>query len=279
VLYLVLWGLHLCLLAVGFVPQRKEKAVNLPISNTFQRYIGTAAHLCGGFSTHIATPMPSHLPPTWVTLWLAFTSLIVCWDAGWTLLPGARDAPGLLATIYSPYRATYSKLDMFYASDADFARVVGGANAFGPAQTALNVAEIAAQLVYLYLALLAQSPAAAVVGLCVSMATLSKTVLYFVMVYYYGIERMLVGTTSQRILLFLIPNGIWSAWAGRGPPSLGLLSHTPRAAHTHTLHPRARSRRACPGCGYAGQPADCSRSRRLQRQEGCVGGVGAVARG
>jgi len=186
--------------------------------------------------------MPSHLPPTWVTLWLAFTSLIVCWDAGWTLLPGARDAPGVLATLYHPYRATYSKLDMFYASDADYARVVGGTNAFGPAQTALNVVEIAVQLVYLYLALLAQSPAAAVVGLCVSMATLSKTVLYFVMVYFYGVERMLVGTTSQRILLFLIPNGIWSACGARRAPAgtscfLSLPPHPARTLQTPTHTP------------------------------------------
>jgi hypothetical protein len=155
---------------------------------------------------------PGYLPPLWVTRWMIITTLIVSWDAGWTLLPGARDSPHwLMSNLYAPYRNTYSKLDMFYSSDSTFAEVVGGVNAFGPSQTALNVAEICAQLVYLYLALSARSPLAAVVGLCVSVATAAKTILYFVMLYFYGWERMLVGTTQQRILLFLIPNGIWSA--------------------------------------------------------------------
>ena len=182
-----------------------------------------------------APDAPSFLPPAWVTRWMILTTLIVSWDAGWTALPGARDpSHWLLRHVYKPYHETYSKLDMFYASDEVFEKAVGGANAFGPAQTALNVAEIAAQLVYLHLALRLQSPAAAVVGLCVSMATLAKTVLYFVMLFFYGWERMLVGTMSQRILLFLIPNGIWSACA-RMPHSM--LAQRSPISPCHTHHP------------------------------------------
>ena len=216
-------------------------------------------------SSAVATPRaaarapaaaPSHLPPAWVTRWMVLTTLIVCWDAGWGVLPGARDpSHWLLRHLYAPYQQTYSKLDMFYAPDEVFTTAVGGYNAFGPSQTALNLVEIAAQLVYLYLVLRLQSPAAAVVGLCVSVATCAKTVLYFVMIYFYGVEKMLVGTTSQRVLLFLIPNGIWSALRARPAQLLALASTHSQPPHSKPLSRPTRSRGASPGGVHAGQPA------------------------
>lgn len=154
----------------------------------------------------------SHLPSTWVTCWMVFTTLIVTWDAGFgTLSPASRDPHHpIFGTLYKPYQQTYQHLDMFYSSDEVYARQVGGFNAFGPSQTVMNIVEIAVQLVYLWLVFVAASPLAAVVGLCVSVATFSKTVLYFIMLYFHGYEKMLVGTNFQRVTLFLIPNGIWS---------------------------------------------------------------------
>lgn len=163
----------------------------------------------------------SHLPPTWVTIWVVFTTLVVTWDAGFgTLSPASRDPNHpIFGTLYNPYQQTYQHLDMFYSSDEVYARQVGGFNAFGPSQTVMNIVEIAVQLVYLWLVFVAASPLAAVVGLCVSVATFSKTVLYFIMLYFHGYEKMLVGTNFQRVTLFLIPNGIWSEcfFAGFSP--------------------------------------------------------------
>ena len=158
-------------------------------------------------------------PPRWVINWMVITTVIVTWDAAFGLLsPLSRDeSHWFFSVLFRPYQQKYQHLDMFYAKDEVFASVVGGHNAFGPSQTAMNVAEVAVQLVFLYLALRAKSSYASVVGLCVSVATFSKTVLYFVMLYNYGWQKMLVGTTQDRILLFLIPNGIWSAYLAKRP--------------------------------------------------------------
>ena len=148
----------------------------------------------------------------WVTCWMIFTTLIVSWDAGFgALSPATRDPTHpIFQYLYKPYQQTYQHLDMFYASDEVYARNVGGYNAFGPSQTAMNIVEIGLQLVYLWLVFVSASPLASVVGLCVSVATCSKTILYFVMIYFIGYEKMLVGTNFQRFTLFLLPNGTWS---------------------------------------------------------------------
>jgi hypothetical protein len=147
---------------------------------------------------------------------MCITTAIVSWDAGWTALPwmgvSVRDPQSAFgSTVYAPYQALYSKIDMFYATDADFAANVGGKNAFGPAQSVMNLVEIGFQLWYLYLVAL-ESTLSNVVGLCVSVATWSKTVLYFVMLYFYGLDTMLKGTPWQNFTLFLLPNGVWRAY-------------------------------------------------------------------
>lgn len=108
---------------------------------------------------------------------------------------------------------------MFYSPVERDAAPGMGANAFGPAQSVLNVIEIAVNLLYLFLAVGMEAPSASVVGLVVNTATFAKTLLYFVMVYVYQAHFGIAVVPSAALAspediktfvgLWLIPNGIW----------------------------------------------------------------------
>jgi hypothetical protein len=130
-----------------------------------------------------AAKSPSDMPviPAWIIRWFWITTLIVSWDASFALLhPWSRDVTNPISSrLYAPYQQTYQFVDLFYGSDAAFAKAGLGINAFGPTQSVMNVVEIIMGIVFLYLASI-QHGAARPLGLVTATMTCSKTIIYFV---------------------------------------------------------------------------------------------------
>ena len=123
----------------------------------------------------------SDMIPAWVIRWFWITTLIVSWDASYALLhPWSRDVTDPISSvIYAPYQQTYQFVDLFYGSDAAFAKAGLGINAFGPTQSVMNIFEIIMGVVFLYLASINHG-AARPLGLVTATMTCSKTIIYFI---------------------------------------------------------------------------------------------------
>lgn len=167
-----------------------------------------------------------YLPPHWVTVWMWCTALIVAWDCSFSLLrPASLDAAHpVYSRLYYPYQSKYQYIDMFYSGKTGQLHTARY-YAFGEAQSWLNVVEVAMNFLYLFFVHATESPSAVTVGLIVSVATLSKTVLYFMMVSLIGWNEVVPTSKCLGPLLgggpyaedqcfdffatFLIPNGVW----------------------------------------------------------------------
>ena len=128
-----------------------------------------------------AKPSSSDAIAPWIIRWFWITTLIVSWDASYALLePFSRDTTNAISSrLWAPYQQTYQYVDLFYGSDAAFAKAGLGINAFGPTQSVMNVVEIIMGIVFLYLASI-QHGAARPLGLVTATMTCSKTIIYFV---------------------------------------------------------------------------------------------------
>ncbi|KIY53360.1 hypothetical protein FISHEDRAFT_68966 [Fistulina hepatica ATCC 64428] len=110
---------------------------------------------------------------------------------------------GDLHWIWEPY-GLYQEIDYIYGLPAFEER-----DGFPAAQSALNIVETLLNLLYVYLAHVAEWPAAPVVGFASAIMTLWKTVLYIAQEYF--CQWCSVGHNDLRTFLvaWILPNGIW----------------------------------------------------------------------
>ncbi|WVQ95876.1 hypothetical protein IAU59_002975 [Kwoniella sp. CBS 9459] len=132
-------------------------------------------------------------PPVWVSYWMAFSIVIVTWDAAYCFLRPRSFATGDLAWIWAPYNMVpYSMVDHLYGQHA-----VDSGDGFTNAQALMNVIEVMLAIEYLYLrhtsprvSRKTPNPAhhyhahAPLVGFAGALMTLSKTALYFLQEYF-----------------------------------------------------------------------------------------------
>ena len=71
----------------------------------------------------------------------------------------------------------------------------------------LNIIETLANIAYLYLAHVAQWPAAPMIGFGAALMTLSKTLLYWAQEYYCGFCAVGHNKFWDLVLLWIVPNG------------------------------------------------------------------------
>jgi hypothetical protein len=150
--------------------------------------------------------------PTWIIYWFTISTLIVWWDAGYGLLPVARDHTHFITSkLYYPYQTTYKYVDMFYNDGAWPSSSGLGSNFFGPAQSWMNLVENLFNITFLLLER-NNDARARVVGLVAVTMTASKTILYFVCLAVLGWDKMIPSSSSDLFAFwtkFLIPNGTW----------------------------------------------------------------------
>ena len=150
--------------------------------------------------------------PTWIIYWFAISTCIVFWDAGYGLLPVARDTRHFIASkLWFPYQSTYRYVDMFYNDEAWPAVSGLGMNFFGPAQSYMNLVENLLNLSFLWLER-KNDARARVVGLVAVTMTASKTILYFVCLSVIGWTEMIPSSAKDLVAFltqFLIPNSTW----------------------------------------------------------------------
>ncbi|KAH8103332.1 hypothetical protein BXZ70DRAFT_925072 [Cristinia sonorae] len=142
-------------------------------------------------------------PHTWISFWFALTIPVIFWDAGYCFMRPRSMVGGDLHWIWSPY-ALYQDIDYVYGLPA-----LQRGDGFTNAQSLLNIIENFMNIYYLYLAHVAESPVAPVLGFASAIMTLSKTFLYWAQEYYCG--GCAVGHNDFKTLFFLwiVPNGLW----------------------------------------------------------------------
>ncbi|KAJ3477357.1 hypothetical protein NLI96_g10515 [Meripilus lineatus] len=152
--------------------------------------------------SHAATTM-SVKTYTWVSLWFLITAPIIFWDAGYCFMRPRSMLGGDLHWIWKPYEI-YQNVDLVYGIPA-----LERGDGFTNAQSALNIVETFMNLGYLYLAHIAATPVAPLLGFASAVMTLSKTVLYWAQEYYCG--GCAVGHNDWKTLFvyWIVPNGFW----------------------------------------------------------------------
>ncbi|WWC92622.1 uroporphyrinogen-III C-methyltransferase [Kwoniella dendrophila CBS 6074] len=132
-------------------------------------------------------------PPTWISWWMAFSAVIVTWDAAYCFYRPRSFGEGDLAWIWKPYNLfQYSLVDYLYGQPG-----VDSGDGFTNAQALMNVIEVILALEYLYLRHTSprtsnktSNPAhsyhahAPLVGFAGALMTASKTALYFLQEYF-----------------------------------------------------------------------------------------------
>jgi len=112
-------------------------------------------------------------------------------------------AGGDLHWIWQPY-ALYQTVDLVYGLPA-----LERGDGFTNAQSLLNIVENFMNIGYLYLAHVAGSPFATLLGFASVVMTLSKTVLYWAQEYYCGGCAVGQNDWYTLIVYWVIPNGLW----------------------------------------------------------------------
>ncbi|KAI0646252.1 hypothetical protein C8Q79DRAFT_1000637 [Trametes meyenii] len=140
---------------------------------------------------------------TWVSLWFALTIPVIFWDAGYCFFRPRSMLGGDLHWIWKPY-ALYQEIDYVYG-----VRAYENGDGFTNAQSALNIVENFMNIAYLYLAHVAGSPVAPLLGFASAVMTLSKTVLYWLQEYYCGGCAVGHNDLQTLIVYWIIPNGLW----------------------------------------------------------------------
>jgi len=141
--------------------------------------------------------------PIWISLWFLLTTPIILWDASYVFMRPRSFEGGDLHWLWKPY-AIYQNVDLVYGVKAFEA-----GDGFNGAQSFMNIIETACNLYYLYLAHIAGSQSAAVVGFGAATMTLSKTVLYWAQEYYCNYCAVGHNTITDLIVYWIIPNGFW----------------------------------------------------------------------
>ncbi|KAL1971145.1 hypothetical protein VTN77DRAFT_96 [Rasamsonia byssochlamydoides] len=177
-----------------------------------------------------------HTPSAAVTIWLVVSIPLVLWDAGYVLLrPHSMPGGKLHSPIWTPY-ALYGTIDYIYGWPAFNAR-----NGFTAAQTVLNLLETACYVYYLavvyqYGATMTTTGRASqkkvrkglswflfdekvvagrtgalalLIAFSGSVATFSKTVLYWLNEAFSGFDNIGHNDLTTLVLYWIIPNGAW----------------------------------------------------------------------
>jgi hypothetical protein len=110
---------------------------------------------------------------------------------------------GDLHWIWEPY-GLYQEIDYIYGMPS----LLSG-NGFTNAQSLLNIIETLLNIVYLYLAHIAQWPPAPIIGFGAALMTLSKTFLYLAQEYYCGYCSIGHNSLWDVVFLWILPNGMW----------------------------------------------------------------------
>lgn len=148
--------------------------------------------------------------PRWIVLWLAIAAVVVTWDALFVLNRPASMPGGALHFLWLPY-ARYIMVDHRYGDLHD---------PFVTAQSFINLVEVALGL--LALRLHQQRRAGAVVlAYSVSLMTLAKTALYFLMDAVAGFAQTRHNSLAMLIPYYLMTNGVWLVFPALVVASLG----------------------------------------------------------
>ncbi|OKL60629.1 hypothetical protein UA08_04164 [Talaromyces atroroseus] len=177
-----------------------------------------------------------HTPSIIILLWLLISVPLVLWDTGYVLLrPHTMPGGKFHSPIWSPY-ALYGTIDYVYGWPAFDAK-----NGFTAAQGLLNLFETAAYIFYLAVIYVCGTTAtssgristkkvnkglqwflfeekvvpgrigsfALLVAYAASVATFSKTILYWLNELFSGFANIGHNSLSNLIFLWIIPNGMW----------------------------------------------------------------------
>jgi len=139
----------------------------------------------------------------WISLWFLLTVPVIAWDVGYCMMRPRSMKGGDLHWIWKPY-ALYQEVDYIYGIPS----LLSG-NGFTNAQSLLNIIETLINIAYLYLAHIAQWPAAPMIGFGAALMTLSKTLLYWAQEYYCGFCAVGHNNLWDLVLLWIVPNGLW----------------------------------------------------------------------
>lgn len=141
-----------------------------------------------------------------VNIWFIVNALVVCWDAAYVLNRGNLSNPatfaGRNAWIWRPYEL-YGSIDKLYGMSA--ASIESPWNA---TQSWLNLAEVAATVVYLLLANWSDVQAN-VLAIVISSATAYKTITYFVIEAASGWENTAHNNSRDFWLGYILPSSFW----------------------------------------------------------------------
>jgi len=140
---------------------------------------------------------------SWISLWFLLTVPIIAWDVGYCMMRPRSMKGGDLHWIWKPY-ALYQEVDYVYGMPSFLS-----GDGFTNAQSLLNIIETLTNIVYLYLAHIAQWPAAPIIGFGAALMTLSKTILYWAQEYYCGFCAVGHNKLWDLVFLWIVPNGLW----------------------------------------------------------------------
>ncbi|KAJ3532191.1 hypothetical protein NMY22_g7844 [Coprinellus aureogranulatus] len=140
---------------------------------------------------------------TWISLWYLITVPVIAWDVGYCFMRPRSFEGGDLHWIWKPY-SIYQNVDLVYGVEA-YKRGDGFTNA----QSFMNVVETLLNIAYLYLAHIAASPVAPLVGFTSAALTLAKTVLYWAQEYFCGYCAVGHNSLKDLVVYWIIPNGFW----------------------------------------------------------------------
>jgi hypothetical protein len=140
--------------------------------------------------------------PMWVIVWLTISAIIQTYDACYVLLGPLSHEGGPLAGLW-PGHVFYGSFDHRYAQF----------DAFGSAQSWANLLEV---LVIAWALAHAKRWSGVVVGLIVTVATLWKTVIYFLVEISSGLEMtrqsLERGDLVGFLMVAILPNAFWIAF-------------------------------------------------------------------
>ncbi|CDH49174.1 related to adiponectin receptor 1 [Lichtheimia corymbifera JMRC:FSU:9682] len=156
--------------------------------------------------------------PLWIKGWFLISSLVVLWDAGYCLSRPHSMEGGKWNAIWRPYNL-YGKIDTFYGIEALEAQ-----DGFTSAQAFMNLVETA--LNFAYLGMITYRPLtkigqANLVGFTAASLTVAKTVLYWLVELFSGMQHTGHNELRDFILLWVIPNGAWILVPGMIMVALG----------------------------------------------------------
>ncbi|KAE8224392.1 hypothetical protein CF319_g2703 [Tilletia indica] len=148
-----------------------------------------------------------HQPRTWITLWLALSSILVLWDCGYMLLRPHSMRGGKFFALWQPYEL-YGTIDKIYGVDAFTAK-----EGFPAAQSIMNIPETILNYLYVYIVLFSTSSharaVAPLIGFTATVMTASKTILYMLVEMSCGYCKVGHNDLYSLVVLFLIPNTPW----------------------------------------------------------------------